>query len=884
LVVRTWTASDSCGNVSVKTQTITRIDNAKPELIGVPSDVTLNTGDAEPVFVVKATDDCDDNVKLTSDKKTETLACTEVTTYTWTATDACGNTATASAKVTKKVSNGGTITDNIDVVTKADNCNTKSGSVNMGPAKYTYTWADGFVGAARGSLAAGDYVVTVSDACLSKVITVKIASDCPCTKPTLTDQKVVDASCTANDGSITLTVTGNVADYNFAWSPAITSTTNTATGLAAGDYKLVISRKADPNCTADFNFTVKKANCPCVTPVLDDKKITDASCGKTNGAIELTMNGGNTEYNFAWTPAASTTASATNLAAGDYKIVVSRKADPSCTTTFTYNVKAVGDLGLFAATTDSRDLADCAGYADYCMPITIADITAAKYDITDNGTAYTAGFKGCDFDSSFSYNTSIVPVAATYEVTKWTVNGKDYTATYTNLADLATKMNTWDATGNWKASTDGNIVGGDRTKFYGTLEIKAGTQSSKLDLNTQLIPQGVALKLAKGTHAIKVTNKATGCSDEITITVTCTPPPVTCKSFIADRSLFLSTVCGTPAKLDVEIPFATIGDYTITDLNVPYTGTKAATTKGTSLELPQGIHTLVFKSKDGCRDTVDVKVYCVTARIIKDTVYVSQLDTICLDIAELVGNIKDIKNIWPSKSGEHAIFAKVPNSRCITCLGVEAGGTDEAAYVITDDKGISDTTFFQITVIAKVQSLNPPKALTDIVKTKPNKAVEIDVMANDTLKSLLTKLEIVENPKFGTVEILANGRIIYTPLKDYCDDNAADEFTYNICTNGGCSTASVLVNVTCNDIVVYTGFSPNGDNVNDNFTIEGIQNYPDNRVTVFNRQGIVVFDKEGYRNDWNGTWNNKNLPDGTYFYMFEDGKGEKKVGYVQIRR
>jgi gliding motility-associated-like protein len=121
-------------------------------------------------------------------------------------------------------------------------------------------------------------------------------------------------------------------------------------------------------------------------------------------------------------------------------------------------------------------------------------------------------------------------------------------------------------------------------------------------------------------------------------------------------------------------------------------------------------------------------------------------------------------------------------------------------------------------------------------------------------------------------------------LKDYCDDNAADEFTYNICTNGGCSTASVLVNVTCNDIVVYTGFSPNGDNVNDYFTIEGIQNYPDNRVTVFNRQGIVVFDKEGYRNDWNGTWNSKNLPDGTYFYMFEDGKGEKKVGYVQIRR
>jgi gliding motility-associated-like protein len=97
----------------------------------------------------------------------------------------------------------------------------------------------------------------------------------------------------------------------------------------------------------------------------------------------------------------------------------------------------------------------------------------------------------------------------------------------------------------------------------------------------------------------------------------------------------------------------------------------------------------------------------------------------------------------------------------------------------------------------------------------------------------------------------------------------------------------VFLDVICNDIIIYTGFSPNGDGVNDNFTIEGIEEYPNNNLLIFNRWGNRVLLKSGYLNDWSGTWDgDKMLPDGTYFYILElnDDKGRKFSGYIQIHR
>ena len=90
--------------------------------------------------------------------------------------------------------------------------------------------------------------------------------------------------------------------------------------------------------------------------------------------------------------------------------------------------------------------------------------------------------------------------------------------------------------------------------------------------------------------------------------------------------------------------------------------------------------------------------------------------------------------------------------------------------------------------------------------------------------------------------------------------------------------------VPCGELDIKNGFSPNNDGVNDFFRISGIQNFPNNELTIFNRWGLEVFNQNGYKNRWSGTFQDKDLPDGTYFYIFDDGKGTKYSGWVQINR
>lgn len=62
--------------------------------------------------------------------------------------------------------------------------------------------------------------------------------------------------------------------------------------------------------------------------------------------------------------------------------------------------------------------------------------------------------------------------------------------------------------------------------------------------------------------------------------------------------------------------------------------------------------------------------------------------------------------------------------------------------------------------------------------------------------------------------------------------------------------------------------SPNGDGVNDEWVIEGIESFPDNEVFIYNRWGEVVWATVSYMNDWVGTYEDGTpLPIGAYYYV-----------------
>lgn len=100
-VTRTWTATDACGNSSTASQTINVQDITAPVIADLPATSTIDCP-ATPVFAqATATDGCDANVSLTYVDVTTVGSCAGnySVTRTWTATDACGNSSTASQTI-----------------------------------------------------------------------------------------------------------------------------------------------------------------------------------------------------------------------------------------------------------------------------------------------------------------------------------------------------------------------------------------------------------------------------------------------------------------------------------------------------------------------------------------------------------------------------------------------------------------------------------------------------------------------------------------------------------------------------------------------------------------------------------------------------------------
>ncbi|MCB0773663.1 MAG: gliding motility-associated C-terminal domain-containing protein, partial [Flavobacteriales bacterium] len=111
--------------------------------------------------------------------------------------------------------------------------------------------------------------------------------------------------------------------------------------------------------------------------------------------------------------------------------------------------------------------------------------------------------------------------------------------------------------------------------------------------------------------------------------------------------------------------------------------------------------------------------------------------------------------------------------------------------------------------------------------------------------------------------------------------------------NGACGSSSDTVLITlrdCSILVVPDAFSPNGDGVNDNYVVQGLEYYPGNKFQVFNRWGSKVYERNPYRNDWDGKGEGKpnmgtDLPESTYYFILDPGNGKEVIsGYIYLRR
>lgn len=244
-------------------------------------------------------------------------------TVTVTSTEGCTRTATVNVPNTNPTF---TITPTI---TPNTSCNTGNGaiSVNVTPsASYTYEWSNSETTNAITGLPPGPYTVTVNGGgqC-TQTATFNVPNNPNNPSASLTQ---TGSTCSLDNGSVNLTVSGGVTPYTFEWSN--NETTEDITGVPSGPYSVTVT--GANGCTTSTSVNVTNTNPPFTVA---QAVVANTTCNGGNGSVTLTPAPASGTYTYAWDNG-ETTASLTGLTPGSYPVTVS--AGGSCTTTLNVNI------------------------------------------------------------------------------------------------------------------------------------------------------------------------------------------------------------------------------------------------------------------------------------------------------------------------------------------------------------------------------------------------------------------------------------------------------------------------------------------------------------------------------------------------------------------
>ena len=248
-------------------------------------------------------------------------------TYSVTVTDDTGTTATATVEIDEPTR----IEVDVDFIVDAD-CNVENGSINIdvsgGVGPYTFEWSNGSTDEDLTNVGQGEYFLRVYDAtnCDRYVGPFEVGDDCgsdPCDDgPEVLDANVNESDCEDENGAIFLTISSVNQPHQYLWSNG--ETTRSITGLAPGEYTMTLTDAND--CTQVFGPYTVEDDCddiPCYfKPELISVDITDADCGQENGAVDITVDGGDPPFEFDWNHNGLTTEDIANLPPGNYGVVV----------------------------------------------------------------------------------------------------------------------------------------------------------------------------------------------------------------------------------------------------------------------------------------------------------------------------------------------------------------------------------------------------------------------------------------------------------------------------------------------------------------------------------------------------------------------------------
>lgn len=148
----------------------------------------------------------------------------------------------------------------------------------------------------------------------------------------------------------------------------------------------------------------------------------------------------------------------------------------------------------------------------------------------------------------------------------------------------------------------------------------------------------------------------------------------------------------------------------------------------------------------------------------------------------------------------------------------------------------------------------------------------------------------------ATTSIPALTTTVTVPIETVDDNLNEDTETMSLfatVTSGSISNSSPILEgigtILDNDIPNL--FSPNGDGQSDTFAIDGLQDFPNFSIKIFDRWGSEVYsyNNNGSTNPkwWDGTNKDKKpVPEGVYYYTlnYNDGQTKPKVSFIELIR
>jgi len=221
---------------------------------------------------------------------------------------------------------------------------------------------------------------------------------------------------------------------------------------------------------------------------------------------------------------------------------------------------------------------------------------------------------------------------------------------------------------------------------------------------------------------------------------------------------------------------------------------------------------------------------------------------------------------------------------CMDILGSGSGSNNltyqwnilDSLAILSNDSLIvnycfSDTTDISFELTVSDQNCNDTDVVTVIVHDLPEVDAGLDI--NDLYGSYINLGGNPTGPSFAS--------FLWSPTTNFIslDDSSSSNPELELLTDGiyvvtatdtnGCVNTDTVSVILIPEITYPSGFSPNGDMVNDEWTIDQIEQFPNCTVEIYNRWGTLLFKSTGYNDKWSGMYKNKLLPIGTYYYIIE---------------